>query len=118
MEDAFSPGYDPALELAINSARTRAQAEQEGKQRIDLELEIEYPEPWTQHLRRKEQDVIDLIVKGKEAGHYYVLLGAKVAPRASPSCGSNTLTSKSGRGENDDDSGCDDIYSSRGRRHV
>lgn len=78
MEEAFSPGYDPALELATHSAKTRHRAQQEEQERMDLELEIEDPEPWTQHLRRKEQDVIDLIVKGEEVGHYYVLLGAKV----------------------------------------
>lgn len=77
MEGAFSPGYDPALELAIHSAEARSQAEKDG-QRPDLELEIGDSEPWTQYLRRKEQDIIDLIVKGEESGHYYVLLGAKV----------------------------------------
>ena len=78
MEEAFSPGYDPALELATHSAKPRDSAEQKRTGRVDLELEIEDSEPWTQHLRRKEQDVIDLIVKGEEVGHYYVLLGAKV----------------------------------------
>lgn len=77
MENAFDPGYDPALELAVHSAKARRQVGQDG-QRLDLELEIGDAEPWTQYLRRKEQDVIDLIVKGEEAGHYYVLLGAKV----------------------------------------
>jgi hypothetical protein len=77
MEDAFNPGYDPALELAIHSAKARGRVQQDG-QRPDLELEIGDPEPWTQYLRRKEQNVIDLIVKGEESGHYYVLLGAKV----------------------------------------
>ena len=80
MEDAFRGGYDPALELATHPAKTRHRAEQEQqkRERQDLELEIQDVEPWTQHLRRKEQDVIDLIVKGEEAGYYYVLLGAKV----------------------------------------
>ena len=78
MQDAFNAGYDPALELATHSAKARHRAEQEQQEKPDLELEIEDSEPWTQHLRRKEQDVIDLIVKGEEAGHYYVLLGAKV----------------------------------------
>ncbi|KAF9653607.1 hypothetical protein BDM02DRAFT_3153063 [Thelephora ganbajun] len=77
MEDAFSPGYDPALELAIHSAKIRDRAEQERQQRPDLEPEIGDSVPWTQHLRRKEQDAIDLIVKGEEVGRYYVLLGAK-----------------------------------------
>lgn len=77
MGDAFSPGYDPALELAGHSVKGRRQVGEDG-QRPDLELEIGDPEPWTQYLRRREQDVIDLIVKGEETGHYYVLLGAKV----------------------------------------
>ena len=81
MEDAFEAGYDPALELATHSAKTynRAKESQQGRERPDLELEIQDSEPWTEHLRRKEQDVIDLIVKGEEAGHYYVLLGAKAS---------------------------------------
>lgn len=77
MESAFDPGYDPALELAIHSAKARHRIGQDA-QRPDLELEIGDLEPWTQYLRRKEQDVIDLIVKGEETGHYYVLLGSKV----------------------------------------
>ena len=81
MEDAFKAGYDPALELATHSAKAhhRTKQSQQEQERADLELEIQDTEPWTEHLRRKEQDVIDLIVKGEEAGHYYVLLGAKVS---------------------------------------
>jgi len=116
MEDAFSAGYDPVLEIATHSATMRHLEEQ--RERSDLELEIEDSEPWTEHLRRKEQDVIDLIVKGEEAGHYYVLLGAKVASYPSPTCGWNISTFTSGYGENDNDSRCDGIHSSRGRRHV
>lgn len=89
MEDAFGAGYDPALELATHSAKTRhrKEREQQERERPDLELEIQDAEPWTEHLRRKEQDVIDLIVKGEEVGHYYVLLGAKVKWHPSPGCG-------------------------------
>jgi len=80
MGEAFQAGYDPALELATHSAkkRDRKKQEQEEQERPDLELEIQDAELWTEHLRRKEQDIIDLIVKGEEAGHYYVLLGSKV----------------------------------------
>ena len=117
MEDAFTAGYDPALELAVHSAKSRRGAEKDRK-RPDLELEIGDPEPWTQYLRRKEQDVIDLIVKGEETGHYYVLLGAKVKRYAPHSCGLGTSTFISGYGENDNDSRCHGIYSSRGCRHV
>lgn len=76
MEDAFSSRYDPALELATH----RERAEGEGE-RPDLELVT--GGPWTEDLRRKEQDEIDLIVKGGKTGHYYVLLGAKVTCCAS-----------------------------------
>jgi len=86
MEDAFSAGYDPALELALHSAKMRHREEQGQRERLDLEPEIEDSEPWTENLRRKEQDVIDLIVRGEGAGYYYVLLGAKVA-WCSPPCG-------------------------------
>jgi len=34
--------------------------------------------PWTENLRRKEQDVIDHIIHGEESGHYFMLLGPKV----------------------------------------
>lgn len=46
----------------------------------DAALGLEDPDsvPWTEHLRRREQDRIDRMVKGEEVGHYYVLLGPKV----------------------------------------
>lgn len=34
--------------------------------------------PWTEHLRREDQDLMDRIVKGCESGHYFMLLGPKV----------------------------------------
>lgn len=34
--------------------------------------------PWTQHLRREEQDDIDRIVRGDEVGQYFIILGPKV----------------------------------------
>jgi hypothetical protein len=34
--------------------------------------------PWTLHLRRKEQDLVDSVIQGNETGHYFVLLGPKV----------------------------------------
>ena len=118
MQDAFGAGYDPALELATHSAKIRHRAEQEQQERPDLGLEIEDSEPWTQHLRRKEQDVIDMIVKGEEPGHYYVLLGAKVTWYPSLVYGWNTPTFKLGYRESDNDFRCYGIHSSRGRRHV
>ncbi|KAK7472470.1 hypothetical protein VKT23_000584 [Stygiomarasmius scandens] len=69
MELAFEPGYDPALEIATNIYKKR--------DRDESEVEFEVEPPWTQHLRRREQDLIDRIVQGEEPGHYYVLLGPK-----------------------------------------
>lgn len=69
IELAFAAGYDPALELASH-----------GKQRdpnTPEELDWDMDGPWTQHLRRKEQDLVDRIVHGAETGHYFMLLGPK-----------------------------------------
>ncbi|EJT96744.1 hypothetical protein DACRYDRAFT_92062 [Dacryopinax primogenitus] len=52
---AFSPGYDPALELANHSAGIHPNG----------------------HVRRREQDLVDRIMSGEEKGHYYLLLGPK-----------------------------------------
>ncbi|KAJ3936992.1 MAG: hypothetical protein NXY57DRAFT_983294 [Lentinula lateritia] len=69
IELAFEPGYDPALEVARHYDTTHK----------DAALGLEDPDsvPWTEHLRRREQDRIDRMVKGEEVGHYYVLLGPK-----------------------------------------
>ncbi|TCD64562.1 hypothetical protein EIP91_003920 [Steccherinum ochraceum] len=69
IELAFAAGYDPALELASH-----------GKVRdphIPEDVDWDMDGPWTQHLRRKEQDLVDSIVHGAETGHYYMLLGPK-----------------------------------------
>lgn len=58
IEVAFQAGYDPALELATFK-------DKDGPEEVE-------------HLRRREQDLIDKIVSGKAHGHYYVLLGPKV----------------------------------------
>ncbi|KAF9071642.1 hypothetical protein BDP27DRAFT_1500185 [Rhodocollybia butyracea] len=70
IELAFEPGYDPALEVAKNY-HTRTSSPEE--------LTFDDPAliPLEENLKRKEQDLIDRIVKGEEPGHYYVLLGAK-----------------------------------------
>ncbi|KAF8526051.1 hypothetical protein BU17DRAFT_74394 [Hysterangium stoloniferum] len=72
MEDAFAAGYDPALELARRSLikPTQSAAEASG----DKEW---IPSGSTEHLRRKEQDRIDDIIRGKDTGRYYILLGCK-----------------------------------------
>jgi len=103
MEEAFSAGYDPALELVIHSTKMRHLAEREKQKRVGLGLNLEDSEPRTQSLRRKEQDVVDPILKGTEVGHYYVLLGAKVMQHPSPSCRRISSTFTLGYGENNDD---------------
>ncbi|KAJ7928435.1 hypothetical protein B0H13DRAFT_982567 [Mycena leptocephala] len=74
IENAFSAGYDPALELATYQGKPGPPAEVNlDEDPID---ELEGDGPW-QHLRRKEQKCIDDIVHGREPGHYFVLLGPK-----------------------------------------
>ncbi|CDO78235.1 hypothetical protein BN946_scf184608.g5 [Trametes cinnabarina] len=74
IEQAFSAGYDPALELAKNAIKKPADTSQASPSQ---ELEWDLEGPWTQHLRREEQDLIDRIIQGKEVGHYFILLGPK-----------------------------------------
>lgn len=74
IEHAFAPGYDPALELATHHKKTNNSTVSAAIE--DLELE---DGPWTEHLRRKEQDILDRIIHGAETGHYFMLLGCKGA---------------------------------------
>lgn len=69
MELAFARGYDPALELAGNPHKQHDAGD-------------DYV-PWTQHVRRREQSLIDRIVRGHEVGQYYLLLGPKVSAPSS-----------------------------------
>jgi hypothetical protein len=81
IENAFSAGYDPALELATYQGKPGPPAEVNlDEDPID---ELEGDGPW-QHLRRKEQKCIDDIVHGREPGHYFVLLGPKVSLSGPP----------------------------------
>ncbi|KAF9012512.1 hypothetical protein BDQ17DRAFT_707274 [Cyathus striatus] len=73
IEKAFEAGYDPALELAKNHS-TRAAISQDNRKAEYCSEDT----PWTEDLRRQEQDLIDQIVHGGEVGHYYLLLGPKV----------------------------------------
>ncbi|SJK97828.1 uncharacterized protein ARMOST_01083 [Armillaria ostoyae] len=74
IEKAFEPGYDPALEVATEHNKSSVIEEGgSGSDDVDMNSDV----PWTQHLRRKEQDRIDKIVQGAEPGHYFVLLGPK-----------------------------------------
>ncbi len=75
IEKAFEPGYDPALEVATE--HNKSSVIEEGGSGLD-DVDMNSDVPWTQHLRRKEQDRIDKIVQGAEPGHYFVLLGPKV----------------------------------------
>ena len=104
MEEAFSPGYDPALELVTHSIKMQHLAERGKQERADLRLDLEDSNSRPRHPKHKKQDAIDLIVKGVEVGRYYVLLGAKVMSKCSPSCGWVPSTSALGHGENNHDS--------------
>lgn len=64
---AFLPGYDPALELA-NHGRM-------GKGIEDGYISETAVE---NHMRRREQDLVDRIIQGEEPGHYFFLMGPKV----------------------------------------
>ena len=70
MEDAFAAGYDPALELTKTHIPAKSDLGRDGT--------FDEHGPWTEHLRRKEQDHIDLIVHGQKSGHYFMLIGPKV----------------------------------------
>lgn len=63
IELAFARGYDPALELASNPRKQHDAGD-------------DYVH-WMQHVRRREQSLLDRIIKGAEAGQYYLLLGPK-----------------------------------------
>ncbi|KAI0262547.1 hypothetical protein BC834DRAFT_890694 [Gloeopeniophorella convolvens] len=73
IERAFQGGYDPALELAVYAKKSMQN--EHATDAVD-ELEVE-DGPWTKHLRRKEQDILDKIIHGEEKGHYFMLLGCK-----------------------------------------
>ncbi|KAI0343706.1 hypothetical protein BDW22DRAFT_1328723 [Trametopsis cervina] len=68
IELAFTAGYDPALELA-----TRAKKHEKVEDNNSWDIDI----PWTEHLRRNDQDKMDAIVNGQEIGHYFLLIGPK-----------------------------------------
>ncbi|PPQ64938.1 hypothetical protein CVT26_015658 [Gymnopilus dilepis] len=75
IESAFQAGYDPALELAKSHTAKKAPVDDASIDPILLPAD----EAWTQNLRRKEQEIIDHIVHGDEAGHYFMLIGPKGA---------------------------------------
>lgn len=65
MEKAFSAGYDPALELASNKKQVVHPSDEIDEQSL--------------YIRRREQDLVDRIISGKETGHYWMFLGSKVS---------------------------------------
>ncbi|KIJ65921.1 hypothetical protein HYDPIDRAFT_27136 [Hydnomerulius pinastri MD-312] len=69
IEQAFAAGYDPALDLANNGEELKS-----ASKGLDGDGD---DGPWTEHLRRQEQDWIDDIIKGRTRGHYYFLIGPK-----------------------------------------
>lgn len=75
MEKAFAAGYDPALELA--KFHIPRQSESDGETIVGGF--DDHDRPWTEHLRRKEQDDVDHIIHGQEHGHYFLILGPKVS---------------------------------------
>ncbi|QRV84110.1 hypothetical protein RhiJN_12126 [Ceratobasidium sp. AG-Ba] len=74
IEVAFEPGYDPTLALADLRIGRRRRG-------MDAYGERNYPQS-TQNMERVEQKTIDSIMKGEEAGHYFLLLGPKGAGKA------------------------------------
>ena len=74
MEKAFAAGYDPALELT----KVHMPTEIDSNGRVIDDTCSDHG-PWTEYLRRKEQDAVDRIVHGRELGHYFMLLGPKVS---------------------------------------
>jgi len=72
MEEAFSSGYDPALELA------KEHTQRSPFENSNSDLYENHPTSWSSDLRRREQDFVDAIVQGMEPGHYFMLLGPKV----------------------------------------
>ncbi|KAI0287338.1 hypothetical protein BC826DRAFT_1045242 [Russula brevipes] len=73
IEQAFQGGYDPALELAVHAKKSL-----ENRNRTDAIDGIDVVQgSSTEHLRRKEQDIVDRIIHGAEIGHYFMILGCK-----------------------------------------
>lgn len=75
-EPSFAPGYDPALELAQRSYEQKSALTDVGTN--GQEEWADLPNDGTKCLRRKEQDLVDRIVKGTESGRYYIFIGCKV----------------------------------------
>jgi len=72
-------GYDPVMELekASHAPAAHKSTTLEGKKQEDRDG---IPE---ERIRRKEQHMIDKIMRGEEKGHYYLLLGPKGSGKTS-----------------------------------
>ncbi|KAH7345523.1 hypothetical protein B0J17DRAFT_640209 [Rhizoctonia solani] len=65
IEEAFAPGYDPVLEL-MSYPSASGEIDEDGVRNYALS---------TWQVKRKEQTLVDSIMQGKEAGHYFLFLG-------------------------------------------
>ncbi|CAE6404339.1 unnamed protein product [Rhizoctonia solani] len=65
IEEAFAPGYDPVLELMSYPSQS-GEVDEDGVRNYALS---------TWQVKRKEQALVDSIMEGKEAGHYFLFLG-------------------------------------------
>ncbi|CAE6443255.1 unnamed protein product [Rhizoctonia solani] len=65
IEEAFAPGYDPVLEL-MSYPSSSGEVDEDGVRNYALS---------TWQVKRKEQALVDSIMEGKEAGHYFLFLG-------------------------------------------
>ncbi|CCM06409.1 uncharacterized protein FIBRA_08670 [Fibroporia radiculosa] len=68
IELAFARGYDPALEVASSAKAQNNSDKDERGAANSIHM---------QHMRRQEQDLVDNIIGGREAGQYFMLLGCK-----------------------------------------
>lgn len=72
-------GYDPVMELekASHAPAAHRSTTLEGKKQEDRDNEPE------EHIQRREQHLINKIMRGEEKGHYYLILGPKGSGKTS-----------------------------------
>ncbi|CEL56561.1 hypothetical protein RSOLAG1IB_07910 [Rhizoctonia solani AG-1 IB] len=68
IEEAFAPGYDPALELANHSPQPGTDVDEDGVRILPQS---------SRHMERTEQEIVDAIMEGKDRGHYHLFMGPK-----------------------------------------
>jgi hypothetical protein len=76
MEGAFAAGYDPALEVGKLHHRKHSthHADSVFEHEMQEGDDSDIPHP---QIVRKEQDLVDTIVRGENVGNYWILMGAK-----------------------------------------